>query len=37
MKYMTLDTDETAALNLYRKLGFKEYGESAGYVKKFNQ
>jgi len=37
MKYMTLDTDETAALNLYRKLGFKEYGESAGYVKHFNQ
>ncbi len=36
MKYMTLDADETAALNLYRKLGFKEYGESAGYVKKFN-
>ncbi|MFQ6064139.1 MAG: GNAT family N-acetyltransferase [Candidatus Bathyarchaeia archaeon] len=38
MKYITLDVeaDENAALNLYKKLDFKEYGESAGYVKKFN-
>lgn len=38
MKYMTLDvdSDETAALNLYRKLDFKEFKESAGYIKKFN-
>ncbi len=36
MKYMALDVEsnEIAALNLYRKLGFKEFGESAGYVKK---
>jgi len=35
---MTLDVDsnETAALNLYRKLDFKEFRESAGYIKKFN-
>jgi ribosomal protein S18 acetylase RimI-like enzyme len=38
MKYMALDveSDESAALNLYRKLGFREFGESAGYVKKFH-
>jgi len=38
MKYMVLDVepDEGAALNLYRKLGFIEFRESTGYVKKFN-
>lgn len=38
MKYMALDveTDEIAAPNLYRKLDFKEFRESAGYIKKFN-
>jgi len=38
MKYVALDvdSDESAALNLYRKLDFIEFGESAGYVKKFN-
>jgi len=38
MKYMALDVEphESAALNLYRKLDFKEFGESAGYVKKFS-
>ena len=38
MKYMALDVgcDETVALNLYRKLDFREFKESAGYVKKFN-
>jgi len=38
MKYMVLDveSDESAALSLYRKLDFVEFGESVGYVKKFN-
>jgi len=38
MKYVALDVelDEVAALNLYRKLGFKEFGESKGYVKKLD-
>lgn len=38
MKYMALDVepDDVAALNLYRKLGFKDFGESKGYVKKFS-
>jgi ribosomal protein S18 acetylase RimI-like enzyme len=38
IKYMALDVepDDVAALNLYRKLGFKEFGESNGYVKKFS-
>jgi ribosomal protein S18 acetylase RimI-like enzyme len=36
MKYMTLDVGphDKAAMNLYRGLGFEEFGESAGYVKK---
>jgi len=38
MRYMALDveSDERAALNLYKKLDFMEFGESAGYIKKFN-
>jgi ribosomal protein S18 acetylase RimI-like enzyme len=38
IKYMTLDVepDENAAVNLYRKLGFTEFGKSSGYVKKFD-
>jgi len=38
MKYIVLDVEsnETAALNLYTKLNFMNFGESAGYIKKFN-
>jgi ribosomal protein S18 acetylase RimI-like enzyme len=38
IKYMALDVEpnETAPVNLYRKLGFTEFGKSAGYVKKFD-
>ena len=36
MKYMALDVRprDIAAVNMYRKLNFEEFGESAGYVKK---
>lgn len=33
---LDVETNEMAARNLYRKLDFKEFGESAGYVKKLN-
>jgi len=38
MKFMALDVEpnESAALNLYRKLGFMEFEESAGYIKKLS-
>ena len=38
MKYTALDVEsnESTALSLYSKLDFMEFGESVGYVKKFN-
>jgi len=38
MKYVALDVgaNEVAALSLYRKLEFMEFGEAAGYFKKFD-
>lgn len=38
MKCIALDVEpnEVAALNLYRKLGFRDFGDSKGYVKKFS-
>lgn len=37
MKYIVLDvgSKDVAVLNLYRKLNFKEFGKSIGYIKKF--